>query len=266
MMPTVPGDALVDVPLAWKARLAGHAWVPQTMGRTEAAVFRIEAPGRPSLFAKTEIAGPFSEVPREAARLRWLSRSPIPCPEVIAELREGQRDWLLMSGAAGLDLASSPHLGPGRTVEIAADALRALHRLDIESCPFDHRLEIRIADARARMEAGLVDEDDFDDERRGRPARDVFAELLARRPEREDLVVTHGDACLPNLLAENDRFTGFVDCARLGVADRHQDLALATRSIRHDLGEEWVEPFFLRYGTIGDHDRLAYYRLLDEFF
>lgn len=262
----MPADVLVDLPLAWKARMAGYSWVPQTIGRSEAAVFRLEAPGRPMLFAKTEPAGPFSEVPREAARLRWLSRTSISCPRVVAELREGQRDWLLMSGLPGMDLASSPHLDARRIVEIAADALRALHALAAERCPFDHRLENRIADARAQMEADRVDEDDFDEQRLGRSARDVFNELLERRPAGEDLVVTHGDACLPNLVAQADRFAGFVDCARLGVADRHQDLALAIRSIRHDLGDEWVALFLQRYGTVADPERLEFYQLLDEFF
>ena len=225
----------------------------------------------PALFAKTEPAGPHGELPDEAARLRWLSANGIACPEVLAETQEAGHDWLLLSAIPGRDLASSPHLDPGRIVSIAADALRALHRLDVAACPFDRRLEWSIALAHARVRAGLVDEEDFDEEdfdeeRLGRGAVDLFEELRERRPHDEDLVVTHGDACLPNLIADEGRFAGFVDCARAGVADRHQDLALAAWSIRHNLGEAWVAPFLSHYGGTIDPGRLAFYRLLDEFF
>lgn len=259
-------DAPADFPPAWSADLAGYSWVRQSGGCSGAAVFRLQASDRPLLFVKTESVSPFGELRNEAARLHWLAQRGIDCPRVLAEAWGDDRDWLLMSGVPGIDLASSRDLEPQEIVDIVADALRALHQLDITTCPFDHRLDVRIAAARARMEAGLVDEEDFDEHHLQRTARDLFEELLARRPRHEDLVLAHGDAYFSNLLADNGCFTGFVDCARLGVADRHQDLALACASIESDLGERWIEPFLQRYGAGRDSERLAYYRLLDEFF
>ncbi|HEX2841893.1 APH(3')-II family aminoglycoside O-phosphotransferase [Hyphomicrobium sp.] len=254
------------VPDTLDERVSGYSWTLQTIGRSDASVFRLEAAGQPTFFVKTERVSFFSELPGEVARLRWLADQKMACPSILAETRHGEHDWLLMSAVPGHDLASPLHLDARRTIEIAADALRVLHGRDIETCPFDQRLDVKIACARQRAEAGLVDTDDFDEERLGRPVSELVEELFARRPKDEDLVVAHGDACLPNLLAENGSFTGFIDCGRLGVADRHQDLALASWSVQYNLGEQWVAPFLKRYG--GDHDpeRLAFYRFLDEFF
>jgi aminoglycoside 3'-phosphotransferase-2 len=262
----LPTDVAADLPPAWQARLAGATFTRQTIGCSDAAVFRVERAGGETLFVKTEPLAPLGELPGEATRLRWLGAQGVPCPAVLDEARGARRHWLLTSALPGRDLASSPGLSAQAVVDLAADALRALHGLDPAACPFDHRSARRIAAARARLDAGLVDASDFDDERAGRSARDAFAELLATRPGHEDLVVTHGDACLPNLIAADGRFGGFVDCGRLGVADRHQDLALAARSIGDGLGEVWVDAFFRRYGGAIDPGRLAFYRLLDEFF
>ena len=146
------------------------------------------------------------------------------------------------------------------------------------SCPFDRRLAVVVPAARTAVAAGLVDEGDFDAERLGRTAEELLVEAEQLLPgmtqlEAGDLAVVHGDACLPNALVDPEtlRFAGWVDLGRLGVADRHWDLALATRST----GDEALNPGFgpdaaaelLRaYALPADDGRLAFYRLLDEFF
>ncbi|MBB2796426.1 UNVERIFIED_ORG: aminoglycoside 3'-phosphotransferase-2 [Rhizobium pisi] len=255
------------LPAALGERLSGYRFERDALGRSGASVFRLQGEGLPALYLKVEAAGPFGELADEAARLSWLKAVGLPCPDVIARESDGERNWLLIGALPGTDLASASALTPLTRVELLAAALSDLHDLPIASCPFDHRLENRLPIAKARMQAGIVDEEDFDAARLGKSAAALFIELMRLRPGDEELVVTHGDACLPNFVASNGQFSGYIDCSRLGVADRHQDIALACRSIASNLGEALIRPFLDRYGlTAPDPAKLDYFQLLDEFF
>ena len=255
------------IPTRLRDALAGYEWRQDALGHSSAHVFRLESDGRAPVYLKTELADPLGELAGEVARLRWLASQGLACPDVITHEKDGEREWLLMSALPGSDLVSAERLQPLERVRLLADALRRLHSVDIAGCPFDHRLGNRIAEARARMLAGRVDEDDFDDARLGRSAEDLFRELEAKRPSAEDFVVTHGDACLPNFMADGDRFSGYIDCGRLGIADRHQDIALACGSIEYNFGKGLVFEFLKAYGNFEPQpEKMAFYRLLDEFF
>ncbi|WP_081377043.1 APH(3') family aminoglycoside O-phosphotransferase [Rhizobium etli] len=262
----VPMDNLA-LPPDLRALLSRHEWRQVDLGCSSAAVFGLAEGGRTQFFLKGEIAGPFAELPLEAERLLWLAEQGLACPSVVAlESHEG-RNWLLLSALDGKDLASSRSTPDGQRIEILAAALRRLHELDPANCPFDHRLTVRLRLAKARMEAGAVDESDFDEERLNATAASLFAYLEANEPDVTDPVVAHGDACLPNFMTHEGQFSGYVDCGRLGVADRYQDIALALRSIRYNVGQTWVQHFLDCYGLSGiDDAKVAYYVVLDEFF
>lgn len=199
----------------------------------------------------------------EMARLNWFAGR-MPVPKVIA-FERGAKTYLLMSTVKGVP--SHEATSPADCVEVLAAGLRRLHQLDAAACPFDARLSVTIEQARANAVAGRVDESDFDASRAGRGAIDLLADVEAMRPAGEDLVVTHGDFCLPNIiLAANGDIAGFIDLGRAGVADRYQDLALAARSIAYNFGDAYVAPFFTAYGVDPDPKRIAFYQLLDEFF
>lgn len=195
----------------------------------------------------------------EAARLEWMREQGLPVPTVV----ESGPDFIVMSAMPGVDAAQST-APPTVIVSTLAEGLRRLHAVPIDACPFDRTLAVAMAEARECTRLGLVDEHDFDEQRLGRSAPELLAELVDQRPNSEDIVFAHGDYCLPNVFVNP---LGFVDCGRAGKADRYQDLALAARSVAYNLGPEWVRPLWQAYGVeTPDPARLAFYTLLDEFF
>lgn len=61
-----------ELPPNWAHLADNYRWIPETSGYPGADVYRLEAPAQPSLFAKIEPAGPFSDVLEESIRLRCL--------------------------------------------------------------------------------------------------------------------------------------------------------------------------------------------------
>jgi aminoglycoside 3'-phosphotransferase-2 len=253
------------LPPAIRALVEGADCLPVAVGKSAASVLRAETSSG-TWYLKS---GPVDEIDGltgEADRLRWLAGR-IHVPQVVALERVTDNEYLLLTGLPGVNGLDAGREWPQQVAAGMARALRSLHAQPVDDCPFDHSLAVRIEHARQRVRAGLVDESDFDEERIGLSAREVLAELEACRPAVEARTLTHGDACLPNVIFDETGFVGFVDCGRFGVADPYQDLALAARSIGSSLGSKWVSIFFEHYGlSAPDPRKLAFYRLLDEFF
>lgn len=241
------------------------------LGYSGALVLALPAdgPAGPESFVKIDRVDSANSLFVEQAVLRHLAGL-LPVPRVLAFDQIGEHWVLRMSAVPGIDASDFRLLEwPERLVVALARALRQIHALPAQSyVPFDRRLDVTLAEAERRLRSGQVDLEDLDEERQGLSADALMALLHKSRPTCEDLVPTHGDYCLPNVLFDPETLalTGFVDLGRFGLADRHQDLALAERSLRHNLREDWSGVFFDAYGITPDRDKLAFYQLLDEFF
>ncbi|CAL9563151.1 Aminoglycoside 3'-phosphotransferase [Actinosynnema sp. ALI-1.44] len=230
-------------------------WERVTIGKSGAAVSR-----RDGVYRKVSDE---HDLVAEGERLRWLRAQGIPAPEVL-ECEPGLLVTAEVPGRSAAELW--PHTD--RIVDSLADLTKALHALPVADCPFDRSLAVTVPLALA-AEPDLAD---LDEERAGWTRDELVAELLATQPSTEDLAVCHGDLCTPNVLFDPDTgdVTGVIDAGTLGVADRWQDLALATRSLTSDLNPQYGPPaatrYLKRYGVEEDKAKTTFYRLLDEFF
>lgn len=266
---TISPDGRPTVPNELRPLTDGATWETATFGYSGADVYRLRWADQPTRYLKVAPPPVDTEAREEAERLLWL-RGQLPAPELLAIHSDPRATWLLLGEMPGVMSWDARFAGDAPAVaRLLAEGLRLIHSVHVASCPFDRGLKRTLALARARCLAGLVDESDFDEERQGRKADGLLAELEATRPAIEDLVFTHGDYCLPNVFLDltGRRLTGFIDWGRAGIADRYQDLALAERSLRFNFGPGWERCLFDAYGlTHVDEAKLAYYRLLDEMF
>ena len=221
--------------------------------------------GETDLILKTIARDRIFSLDGEAARLRWLEgRAPV--PEVVDFVQVPVRDFLLMRALPGAD-AATVTLAPAAIVEVVADALRQLHAVPIQDCPFRHSIDDCVAEAKVRLDAGHIDVTNMDPANLGRDPAELYAEMVNTRPASETAVFTHGDYCLPNVMVAGGQLSGFIDLGRAGIGDPYRDLALIGRTLDRNLGPNWTGRFFARYGlTEPDSARLQYFRLLDEFF
>lgn len=239
------------------------------IGESPAPVYQLADDQGPISFLKVCPRTAGMTLADDAARLTWLADR-LPVPRLLAYHEDATHTYLLMSAMPGVDaatLAENGQMATTQLVRLLAAGLRQIHAVSIADCPFDHRLAHELERAKVHTARGLVDEEDFDDERQGRPAFSLLAELLATAPNQENLVLTHGDYCLPNIMVAEQQVSGFIDLGLAGVGDRYRDLALARRSLIRNCGPEWVPYFFEAYGLARpDEAKLAFYQLLDEFY
>ena len=261
------------VPDAWQSLCGGRTWSRVTYGASGADVFRLDAAVGPAHFLKRASGKEHvAALQAEHARLRWLADR-VRVPRVLGFVDEEHTSALLTEALPGCSahraLEDAATRGM-RAVETLAGLLGAwlhtLHAQPLETCPVDVGFAVRLAEGHRRVAAGQVDEDDFDEVRRGWRASDVLDAIHALLPLSFERVLTHGDYSLDNIFVGGEQVTGVLDVGRAGVADPHQDLAICWR----DLGEfgASAQSAFLRgYGVhTMDTARCTAHLLLDELF
>lgn len=248
-----PGPG-VAVPAAVR-RLAGGrqirpVWLNQAGGLTVEA-----GDGQDRCFIKWSAAGDFSA---EAARMAWAAPF-APVPRVLGCGRDDDGWWLVTAPLPGLSaVARRWKAEPATAVTAIGAGLRALHdTLPAASCPFSWQARERLS------RAGHLDPGSWHPVHRQLSVAEALAIAADPPPADGAPVVCHGDACAPNtLIGDDGRWTGHVDLARLGVADRWADIAVASWSVGWNYGPGWERALLDAYGTGPDPERTRYYRLL----
>lgn len=265
----LPGGFPHDGIIAWRDWTAcpRHELGKNEVGKSGDEVYRLTSGAR-NFYLKVkriEKEAAAETLRRESEVLNWL-KGRLPVPEAVCYHQDRSKEYLLITEVPGF-AAMETGWDKKKVVCRLAEGLRRIHSLPIDSCPFVYPTGALIRLAAERIRAGLVDEEDFDECRKGKRAEELYEELVRSRPARDDLVFTHGDYCLPNVILSDSGIGGFIDWGRGGVADRYRDLGIAARSITHNLGEGYVPYFFGFYGLKRvDFKKVKFFQLMDEFF
>lgn len=247
-------------------------WSPVTTGESGAAVFHDEDTTR---YVKCVPAAEAAVLKAEHDRLEWLADQGVPGPLVL-DWHLGEAGALLVTSVVpGVSAERLPAADLRAAWEHIADAVRRLHELPAQRCPFDRGLDTMVPVARDVVGRNAVNPEFLPVEQQHTPPKELLARLepeIARVSALEavDTVVCHGDLCLPNIVVDPEtlKVSGFIDLGRLGSADRYADLALLLANAR----ETWENEeralaadalFAERYGLVLDRDRLNFYLHLD---
>ncbi|WP_344421005.1 APH(3'') family aminoglycoside O-phosphotransferase [Amycolatopsis minnesotensis] len=254
------------------ARSCPGDWEPVTNGESGAAVFR-SADG--AKYAKCVPHGHRDLLARERDRVDWLDAGVVGGPAVLGWIAEDDGACLVTSAVRGVPADSVSAEELQRAWPSIVEAVRELHALPAGDCPFTRDLTRMFALAEDVVARGAVNPEFLPVEQQQTPPAALLARLagqtghrLAQEPA--DLVVCHGDLCLPNIILDPSTldFAGFIDLGRLGRADRYADIALLLANARETWDDEKqalvADGIFARHHGIAlDTERQRFYLHLD---
>lgn len=190
------------------------------------------------------------------------------CPKVVHYISNETNDYLVTERLAGTDATSDEYLEePGQLSEVFSESLSKLHRVNTEDCPITNGLEKMVIRAErnyseGRVEMGLLRYLGYTN------IKIAYEDMISLfKGAAEERVVIHGDYCLPNLILQDFKMTGYIDVGYGGIGDRHYDIFWGLWSLQFNLGsEDYSRQFVKAYGKhLIDQDRLRLCGLLSAF-
>lgn len=209
--------ALSDFPEAFHPLLSS-AQVYDSSCSPEASVYYIDQDG--GFFLKTAAVGTL----RQEAEMTAFFHSKGLGAEVLSYESIG-KDWLLTRRIAGEDCTFPAYLeDPKRLCDTIASLLRQLHETSFSGCPVQNRNEIYLSSAQQNHCRGIFEADLFPPQWCPNDAHSAWKTVEAYGKYLKTDALLHGDYCLPNVMLDNWRFTGFLDLGKAGAGDRHFDI------------------------------------------
>lgn len=259
-------DVKLQLPLSLQKIISECDWYSVSDGESDAAVFQLI--GDTTRYLKISWVDAQFPVKTDKIKLDWLSDK-ITVPKVLAYQETTTHQYLLMSEIEGLfpfhaDLDWSPE----ERIRCLAQAARAFHSMPIAGCPFKWGIEEQLAGARENIGLNRVAVDDWEDEHQGKTIEELYHELLAARPNDEDLVVLHGDMYPLNIHVDpsTKQVNGYIDVGACGIGDRYTDLAIIAQAIGWHFEPKYIDFFFEQYGIPLDAQKIRFYQLMTEFY
>lgn len=189
-------------------------------------------------------SAPSGSLGREAAMTAYFYSKGLSAQ--VLSYEAGERDWLLTRALPGADCLDPIYLqDPVQLCDTTATLLRQLHEADYRDCPVPNRTEERLTLAQKNFEEGKYDSTLFPDNWGYATAEEAAAVLKDLGVGLKANCLLHGDYCLPNILLDNWRFSGFIDVAAGGVGDRHMDLHWGIWSLGFNLKNDVFRDRFL---------------------
>lgn len=235
--------------------------------RLGAGIFNLRTQAGTETFLKMALKESEEDLAAEVKRLKWL-KGKLPVADVLFWGSDATRDYVLLS-----QLEGRPSHDPlwqsdlPRLMRSMAKGLRQIHQLPLVNCPFTGILDQELQEAERRIVENRLDLSGFLKASEQRSPQEVLGQLHQRKHCATDLVFTHGDFCMPNILVKNWKINGYVDWAIAGISDRHRDLMCVLDSVEHNCGAEALPFFFEEYGLAEvDMAKIAFFRDLDLFY
>jgi streptomycin 3"-kinase len=247
-------------------------WEPVVGGESGACVFCDHSQHRYAKIVSSELVADLSA---ERDRSVWLNEMTIPSAAVLDWRETGTGACLVTQAVLGVPASELDASALQRAWPSVVEAVRALHGLAVDRCPFDRTLAQMMRLAHASVAEGRVVVEFLPVALQRTPPAQIMEQIEAELPvrlaqERAQLVVCHGDLCLPNILVDpaTGQVTGLIDLGRLGTADPYGDIALLLATARETWSDEAMvrradEEFAEIYGTELDPERLDFYLRLD---
>ena len=192
---------------------------------------------------------PLGSLKTEAVMTDYFHRKDLGAT-VLEYRSEEEYDWLLTTRVAGEDCTHPDVLTrPEWLADMMGERLRALHELSTDGCPVADRTASYLATVDQNFLTGHYDTSLFPDSFCYESAEDAYTVVQQNRHRLRSDTLLHGDYCLPNIMLDGDRFSGFIDLGGAGVGDRHIDLFWGAWTLNFNLHtERYRDRFFDAYG------------------
>ena len=238
--PMIPD--LDAIPSRYHALLAG-AQVYDSSCSPEARVLFIDRDG--GYYLKRCARGTLE---REASMARYFHQKGL--TSAVLDYFSAEDDWLLTARVAGEDCTHAAYLSdPKRLCDLLAERLRMLHELDGSDCPVTRRMDTYFATVEENYKRGACDLSFFREDFGDATADELIRICRENRAYLCNDTLLHGDYCLPNVMLDGWRFSGFIDLGNGGMGDRHVDLYWGAWTLRFNLKTDaYRARFFDAYG------------------